>query len=59
MMSAHTHRNAFYESGMSGFGYPVLVNSNNSLVEVEADMKGITAVVKDVAGKIVADYVVK
>lgn len=59
MMSAHTHRNTFYESGRSGFGYPVLVNSNNSFVEVEADFQGITAVVKDTGGKIINTYNIK
>jgi acid phosphatase type 7 len=59
MISAHTHRNTFYEAGKSGFGYPVLVNSNNSFVEVEADLKEIKAHVKDVTGKQLAEYIVK
>lgn len=59
LMSAHTHRNAFYESAKSGFGYPVLVNSNNSFVEVEADLLGIKAVVKDIGGKIINTYTIK
>ena len=59
MMSGHTHRNAFYEAGKSGFGYPVLVNSNNSFVEVEADLRGLKAVVKDVTGIQLAEYVIK
>ncbi len=59
MISAHTHRNAFYEKGKSGFNYPVLVNSNNSFVEVVVDNQGIKAVVKDVNGKIIADYTIK
>jgi len=59
MISAHTHRNAFYEAGESGFGYPVLVNSNNSFVEVVADLKEIKAVVKDINGKQLAEYVIK
>jgi acid phosphatase type 7 len=59
MMSAHTHRNTFYEAGKSGFGYPVLVNSNNSFVEVEADLQGIKAVVKDLEGKIINTYSIR
>lgn len=59
MMSGHTHRNSFYEAGKSGFGYTVLVNSNNSFVEVEADLRGLKAVVKDVTGKQLAEYVIK
>jgi len=56
MMSAHTHQNAFYEAGKSGFGYPLLVNSNNSFVEVVVDVKGIRVVVKNVEGKPLAEY---
>jgi UDP-2,3-diacylglucosamine pyrophosphatase LpxH len=59
MMSAHTHRAAFYEKDKSGFGYPVLVNSNNEFVEVNADLQGIKAVVKDLEGKIINTYSIK
>jgi acid phosphatase type 7 len=59
MLSAHTHRNTFYEAGKSGFNYPVLVNSNNSFVEVDADIQGIKAVVKDTGGKIINTYTFK
>ena len=59
MMSGHTHRNSFYEAGKSGFGYTVLVNANNTFVEVAADIKGIKAVVRDVTGKQMAEYVIK
>jgi UDP-2,3-diacylglucosamine pyrophosphatase LpxH len=56
MVSAHTHRNAFYEKDKTGFGYPLLVNSNNSFVEIEAYQQGIKIVVKDIEGKIIAEY---
>jgi UDP-2,3-diacylglucosamine pyrophosphatase LpxH len=59
MISAHTHRNSFYDSTKSGFDYPVLVNSNNSFVEVDADLQNIKAIVRDVAGKTIATYNVK
>jgi UDP-2,3-diacylglucosamine pyrophosphatase LpxH len=59
MMSAHTHKNAYYEKEKSGFGYPVLVNSNNSFVEVQVDSQGIMAVVKDVTGKLISEYKLK
>jgi UDP-2,3-diacylglucosamine pyrophosphatase LpxH len=59
MISAHIHRNAFYEKDKTGFGYPLLVNSNNSFVEVTANEEGIKAVVKDVSGKIIAEYEIK
>jgi predicted phosphodiesterase len=58
MISAHTHRNTFYEAGKSGFDYPLLVNSNNSFVEVIVDQKEIRAVVKDVTGKQLSEYII-
>jgi acid phosphatase type 7 len=59
IINAHTHRNAYYEPGKSGYGYPVVVNSNNSFVEVEANASGIKAVVKDYTGKQLAEYMFK
>jgi len=56
MISAHTHRNSFYDRTKSGFDYPVLVNSNNSFIEVDADLQNIKAIVRDVAGKTIATY---
>jgi len=58
MLSAHTHRNTFYEPGKSGFSYPLLVNSNNSFIEIVVDRKEIKAVVKDVTGKQLAEYTI-
>jgi acid phosphatase type 7 len=59
MISAHTHRNSYYDPARSGFGYPVLVNSNNTFLEVVADQKGIRAVVRDTSGKQVTTYAIK
>ena len=59
MMSGHTHRNTFYEKGKSGFNYPVLVNSNNSFVEVKADNQEIKAIVKDIKGNVIGTYSIK
>jgi UDP-2,3-diacylglucosamine pyrophosphatase LpxH len=56
MMSGHTHRNSYYEAGKSGFGYPVLVNSANSFVEVYVDNQEIKAIVKDLNGDLIAEY---
>lgn len=58
MLSAHTHRNTFYEAGKSGFSYPLLVNSNNSFIEIVVDRKEIKAVVKDVTGKQLEEYTI-
>jgi len=56
LISGHTHRNSYYETGKSGFGYPVLVNSASSFMEVYADNKEIKATVKDLKGEIIAEY---
>jgi len=56
MISGHTHRNAYYESGKSGFGFPVLVNSANSFLEVNVGNREINVALKDVNGDIIADY---
>ncbi|HLP74628.1 MAG TPA: FN3 domain-containing metallophosphoesterase family protein [Bacteroidales bacterium] len=59
MLSAHTHRNTWYETAKSGFSYPVLVNSANSFVEIHADRKEIKATVKDMTGKVINSYSIK
>lgn len=59
MISAHTHRNEFLPAAKSGFGYALLVNSNNSFVEAKAGPSGLTALVRDINGKTVADYKIK
>lgn len=56
LISAHTHRNAFYDKGESGFNYPVLVNSADTYIEVYADMKVIKATVRDLNGDQIAEY---
>lgn len=56
MISAHTHRYALYGKDKTGFNYPLLVNSNNSFVEVLADQSGIKATVKDLTGKVLGEY---
>jgi acid phosphatase type 7 len=59
MISAHTHRTAYYEQGNSGFGYPVLVNSNTSFVEVSVDLNEIKAIVRDINGSVVLEKIIK
>jgi UDP-2,3-diacylglucosamine pyrophosphatase LpxH len=59
MISAHTHRTTFYEKDKSGFKYPVMVNSNNSFVDVKADQDGLIAVVKDITGNVLEEYKIR
>ena len=50
MISGHTHRFGFTPGDKAGFGYPVLVASNNNFIEVTADGTRIVAVVRDTEG---------
>ncbi|MFN8240913.1 MAG: metallophosphoesterase family protein [Bacteroidales bacterium] len=59
MISAHTHRNSYYDRDQSGFGYPLLVNSNNSFVEVSSGRSEIRCIVKDLTGKVINEYSIK
>lgn len=51
-ISGHTHRFAYLNSQDSGFGYPVLVNSNNTFVEVSVENNEIKLLIKDTEGLI-------
>lgn len=59
VISAHTHRNAFLESGKSGFTYPVVVNSNNTFLEVFAGDEDILVQLKDASGKQQNEYIIR
>ncbi len=50
MISGHTHRFASLSSEESGFGYPVIVSSNNNFTEVSVNEQVIKAVVRDTKG---------
>lgn len=41
MIAAHTHRHQWLEPPASGFGFPMLINSNTDYVGVEADQQSI------------------
>jgi acid phosphatase type 7 len=56
MISAHTHKNSMTAKDATGIGYPVLVNSNESFLEVTADQLGIKATIKDASGKTIFNY---
>lgn len=56
MLSGHTHRNSFHAKGEGGQAYPVLVNSNNSFVEVYVDREKIRAAVRDINGGLISEY---
>jgi hypothetical protein len=50
MISGHTHRFASLSGEESGFGYPVIISSNNSFTEVTVSGQVIKVVVKDTKG---------
>lgn len=52
MLSAHLHRNVYEESNAT-VNFPVLVNSNNSVVSVEANLKELNVKVLDMTGKLI------
>jgi hypothetical protein len=59
MISGHTHRNAWIQADKSGFGYPIIISSNNHFVEAEAGADGIFLKLKDLDGKVVSEYDLK
>ena len=59
MLSGHTHRYAYLESNNSGFGYPVVINSNNTFVEVSVESNEIMLLIKDTEGNILHDINLK
>lgn len=59
MISGHTHRNAWIESGKSGFDYPVMISSNNHFIEAEVDENEISLLLKNTEGKVEKRYVIE
>jgi predicted phosphodiesterase len=59
MISGHTHRTVFHEKDESGFGYPVLVSSNNTFTDIYADQESIKATIIDKEGNTVLEKIIK
>ncbi len=59
MISGHTHRNAWIESQKSGFGYPVMISSNNNFIEAEVNEEEISLKLKDLNGDIEESYIIE
>lgn len=55
LLAGHTHRVKYYDKKESGFGYPVMVSSNNTYIELEASNKELKAVLKNSEGELVLD----
>lgn len=59
MLSGHRHRYAYFDSKNSGFGYPVLVNSSNTFIEVSVESNEIKLLIKDTEGNILNEINLK
>ncbi len=59
MISGHTHRNAWVEPGHSGFGYPIMISSNNNYVEAAVNASQISIVLKSPNGEITDRHTVE
>ncbi len=59
LLSGHTHSYAYLDREKSGFGYPVLVNSSNTFLEVSINNNEINVLVKDVNGNITNEIILK
>ena len=59
MISGHTHKNAWIDAKKSGFGYPVMISSNNNYIEAEVNEKEISLILKDLEGKVEQRYKVE
>ena len=58
MISGHTHRNAWIDSDKSGFGYPIMISSNNHFIEAEVDAEEISLLLKDINGNVEGQYTI-
>lgn len=59
MLSGHLHRHIVQEPQANGHKFPVLVNSNNNLLKVDADEQRLQILVLDQAGKTVETMVIR
>lgn len=51
MFSGHTHRYGFYAAGQDGNEFPVIINANNTSLEIVADKNTMTVVRKNTNGQ--------
>lgn len=59
MLCAHYHRFVRKDAGESGFGFPVIVNSNHAVVKVTADNQTLNMNITDADGKQVDQMKIK
>lgn len=56
MLSAHMHQPLYYAAGEEGLKFPVIVNSNNEVMDVTVDGKQIDVKIKGRDGKVSRTY---
>lgn len=59
MFSGHTHRYGFYAAGQEGNAFPLVINANNTSLEVTADNNAMTVVHKNTKGRELHRHVFK
>lgn len=56
MLSGHTHRHSFQQKGENGNNFPILVNSNNDLLDIRVSGQKIHINVRDTKGKVTKTF---
>ena len=50
-LSAHLHKNIRHDAGEDGASFPLIVNSDKTLLKAEADAHKMTITIHDTSGK--------
>lgn len=56
MLCGHLHERHYVEAGKEGCDFPVLINSNDEVVQVSTNEKDMTVEIKDTTGKTISKY---
>lgn len=56
MLSGHIHRHKFVEAGQQDMDFPLLINSNKAILDIEANAAAINVNVMDETGKITGNF---
>lgn len=59
MLCAHLHNHQYIPAGQEDCNFPILINSNKHIVNVQATSSGITLGIKDQLGKVVKEIKLK
>lgn len=56
MLCAHTHRHAYFGKGEKANNFPILINSNSEIVEIQVKGNKIDIRIKDIEGKVTSTF---